>query len=90
MEIIVISVLSISTLVLGFTTWNLLRKTEKQEDIIMQYDEYIKEFNKQIELADERLKKIDEKDLFKSDDEIGWFFKQIKVIQNGISRFKIN
>ena len=90
MEIIVISVLTISTLVLGFTTWNLLRKTEKQEDIIMQYDEYIKEFNKQIELADERLKKIDEKDLFKSDDEIGWFFKQIKVIQNGISRFKIN
>ena len=90
MEIIVISVLSISTLVLGFTTWNLLRKTEKQEDIIMQYDEYIKEFNRQIELADERLKKIDEKDLFKSDDEIGWFFKQIKVIQNGISRFKIN
>ena len=90
MEIIVISVLSISTLVLVFTTWNLLRKTEKQEDIIMQYDEYIKEFNKQIELADERLKKIDEKDLFKSDDEIGWFFKQIKVIQNGISRFKIN
>tara|TARA_B100001778_G_scaffold334325_1_gene345290 strand:+ start:2911 stop:3183 length:273 start_codon:yes stop_codon:yes gene_type:complete len=90
MEIIVISVLSVSSLVLGFTTWNLLRKTEKQEDIIMQYDEYIKEFNKQIELADERLKKIDEKDLFKSDDEIGWFFKQIKVIQNGISRFKIN
>jgi len=90
MEIIVISVLSISTLVLGFTTWNLLRKTEKQEDIIMQYDEYIKEFNKQIELADERLKKIDEKDLFKSDDEIGWFFKQIKVIQDGITRFKIN
>ena len=89
MEIAII-ILSISTGIFGFTTWNLLRKTEKQEDVILQYDEYIKEFNKQIELADERLKKIDEKDLFKSDDEIGWFFKQIKVIQNGISRFKIN
>ena len=90
MEIIVISVLSVSTCVLGFTTWNLLRKTEKQEDIIIRYDEYIQEFNKQIENADKRIKKIDEKGTFKSDDEIGWFFKQIKVIQDGISRFKID
>ena len=89
MEIAII-ILSISSLTLGFTTWNLLRKTEKQEDIILQYDEYVSEFNKQIELADARIKKIDEKGTFKSDDEIGWFFKQIKVIQDGISRFKIN
>ncbi len=85
-----IIILVISVVVLGFTTWNLLRKTEKQEDIILQYNDYITEFNKQIDIADERLKKIDEKGTFKSDDEIGWFFKQIKVIQGGITRFKIN
>ena len=85
-----IIILGISVVVLGFTTWNLLRKTEKQEDIILQYNDYITEFNKQIDIADERLKKIDEKGTFKSDDEIGWFFKQIKVIQDGITRFKIN
>ena len=68
-----IIILGISVVVLGFTTWNLLRKTEKQEDIILQYDDYITEFNKQIEIADDRLKKIDEKGTFKSDDEIGWF-----------------
>ena len=85
-----IIILGISVVVLGFTTWNLLRKTEKQEDIILQYNNYITEFNKQIEIADDRLKKIDEKGTFKSDDEIGWFFKQIKVIQDGITRFKIN
>lgn len=73
MEIAII-ILSILTVVLSYTTWNLLRKIEKQEDIILQYDEYIKEFNKQIDIADERLKKVDEKGLFKSDDEIGWFF----------------
>ena len=89
MEIAII-ILSILVLVFLYTTWNLLRKIEKQEDIILQYDEYIKEFNKQIDIADERLKKVDEKGLFKSDDEIGWFFNQIKVIQDGISRFKIN
>ena len=89
-EIVIISVLSVSSVVLGFTTWNLLRKSEKQEDIIVNYDNYIREFNKQIDNADKRLKQIDEKGIFKSDDEIGWFFKQIKVIQDGISKFKID
>ena len=88
-EIVIISVLSVSSVVLGFTTWNLLRKSEKQEDIIVNYDNYIREFNKQIDNADKRLKQIDEKGIFKSDDEIGWFFKQIKVIQDGISKFKV-
>ena len=89
-EIVIISILSVSSVVLGFTTWNLLRKSEKQEDIIVNYDNYIREFNKQIDNADKRLKQIDEKGIFKSDDEIGWFFKQIKVIQDGISKFKVD
>ena len=88
MEIAII-ILSILVLVFLYTTWNLLRKAEKQEDIIAQYNDYITEFNKQIEFTNERLKKIDEKGTFKSDDEIGWFFEQIKVIQDGISKFKI-
>ena len=88
MEIAII-ILSILVLVFLYTTWNLLRKAEKQEDIIAQYNDYLTEFNKQIEFTDERLKKIDEKGTFKSDDEIGWFFEQIKVIQDGISKFKI-
>ena len=89
MEIAII-ILGIAVAVLGYATFNLLRKSEKYEDIIVQYDSYIAEFNKQIDIADARLKKIDEKGTFESDDEIGWFFGQIKVIQEGISRFKIN
>tara|TARA_R100000541_G_scaffold21269_2_gene31209 strand:- start:17460 stop:17762 length:303 start_codon:yes stop_codon:yes gene_type:complete len=88
MEIIIIIVLSITTPVLGYTTFNLLRKTEKLEDIIIDQTNYIDEFSKQLDIADERLAKIDEKGSFKSDDEIGWFFKQIKVIQESITRFK--
>jgi hypothetical protein len=84
-----IIILGILIVILSYTTYNLLKKNEKCEDIIVQYDNYISEFNKQINIADERLKKIDEKGIFESDDEIGWFFKQIKVIQKGISRFKI-
>jgi cell division protein FtsL len=89
MEIAII-ILSILVVTLGYTTFNLLRKIEKSEDIIIQYDSYISEFNKQIDIADERLKKIDEKGTFEADDEIGWFFNNIKVIQESLSRFKIN
>ncbi len=89
MEIYIIAALSFIILVLLYTTWNLLRKTERQEDIINQYNDYITQFNIQIKMSEERLKQVDEKGMFKSDDEIGWFFEQIKVIQDGISKFKI-
>tara|TARA_Y100001938_G_scaffold150460_1_gene241471 strand:- start:1807 stop:2088 length:282 start_codon:yes stop_codon:yes gene_type:complete len=87
-SIIIISILSVLTLILGYTTYNLLRKVEKSEDLIIKYDNYITEFSKQIEASDKRLNEIDMKGMFRSDDEIGWFFEQIKVLQNGISEFK--
>jgi len=85
---IIITILGISVVIFGYTTFNLLRKVEKSEDIIIRQSEYIEEFNKQINIADKRLKNIDAKGIFKSDDEIGWFFDQIKVIQKSITRFK--
>ena len=89
LEIITI-VLGILVVILGYTTFNLLRKAEKLEDLISKYSDFVKEFGNEIEAADKRLKQIDDKGLFTSDDEIGWFFEQIKVIQKSISRFKIN
>ena len=76
-EIIVISILGVLVVVLGFTTFNLLRKNEKQEDILASYITYLDQFSRIIELSDERLKKIDERGIFKSDDEIGFMYEQI-------------
>ena len=90
MEYVVIGFLSIGCITLGFTTFNLLRKVEKIEDVVIRYDRFISEFSKQLDNTDKRLKEIDEKGTFKSDDEIGWFFKQIKRLQNDVSRFKTN
>jgi hypothetical protein len=87
-SIIIISILSLLIIVLGYTTFNLLRKVETSEDVIIKYDRYITEFSKQLEASDKRLNEIDMKGMFKSDDEIGWFFEQIKVLQNGISNSK--
>lgn len=87
---IIIGILGLLVVVFGYTTFNLLRKNEKTEDIIIRQSQFIQEFSKQIDIADKRLQTIDEKGFFKSDDEIGWFFSQIKVIQKSISKFKID
>ena len=76
--------------ILGFTTFNLLRKIEKTEDIIINYDNFIEEYTKQLDIADKRLNKIDERGVFKSDDEVGWFFNNLKRLQNDLSKFKSN
>ena len=90
MEYIVIGILSLGCITLGFTTYNLLRKVEKIEDVVIRYDRFISEYSKQLENTEKRLSEIDEKGMFKSDDEIGWFFKQVKRLQSDVSRFKIN
>ena len=86
----IVIILCLLVVILGYTTFNLLRKNERAEDIVTQYNEYLTEFNKQIKFTGDRLKEIDAKGTFESDDEIGWFFTQIKNLQEGIERFRIN
>ena len=77
---IIIPVLSVLVVILGYTTFNLLRKNEQAEDIVVGYLIYLDKISKVIEAADAKLKKIDIKGSFESDDEIGFFFKQVKKI----------
>jgi hypothetical protein len=86
---ILITFLIIAVIILGYTTYNLLRKNEKQEDVLAAYLLYMDNLSKIIEHSDKRLKKIDTKGTFESDDEIGWFFEQIKVIQERLNNFKL-
>tara|TARA_R110000803_G_scaffold83927_1_gene150032 strand:+ start:2205 stop:2489 length:285 start_codon:yes stop_codon:yes gene_type:complete len=86
---IIISILSVIVVLLGFTTFNLMRKNEKQEDILVEYMKYLNKLTTAIEESDKRLQVIDEKGLFKSDDEIGWFFKEIQKLQMILNEFRI-
>ena len=86
---IIISVLSVLIIVLIFTTINLLRKNEKQEDILIEYLTYLDRLSRTIEASDKKLKEIDEKGTFKSDDEIGYFFTSIQQIQLILNDFKV-
>ena len=86
---IALIILGILVVVLGYTTINLLKKNEKMLEIIINQNSYITEFSKQLEISDKRLQDIDSKGVFKGDDEIGWIFDQIKVLQTALSRFKV-
>ena len=89
-QTIVISILGVLVVVLGFTTFNLLRKNEKQEDILAGYVTYLDQLSRIIEISDEKLKKIDERGIFKSDDEIGFMYEQIKELQRILSNFRVD
>jgi hypothetical protein len=86
---VLISILSVLVVILGYTTFNLLRKNEKAEDIIYSYREYMGRMNDVICEADKKLKEIDEQGIFKNDDEIGWFFEKVKLIQEIINQYKL-
>ena len=89
MEIILISILSALSIVLGFAVFNLMKKNEQQEDILVEYMKYLNKISKAIEVSDARLKKLDAQGRFKSDDEIGFFFKTVMIIQDLLNKFKI-
>ena len=88
-EIIALWVLGIMVVILGFTTFNLLKKNEIQEDILSSYLEYLNKISGIIEFSDKKLKEVDSKGTFESDDEVGFFFEQIKQIQDVLNQFKI-
>ncbi len=89
-ETIVISILGVLVVILGYTTFNLLRKNEKQEDILTGYVTYLDQLSRIIEISDAKLKKIDERGIFKNDDEIGFMFEQIKELQRILSNFRVD
>jgi hypothetical protein len=94
--ITLITVLFILIAVLSYIIYNLLRKNEKLEDITNEqikilggYMTYLNKLSEIISHSDKRIKEIDVKGSFESDDEIGFFFEQVKSIQEILNQFNI-
>ena len=82
MEIILVILLTLSIYLTFVAIRNLIKKNEVMEDFI----------NKQsdaIAACDTRLKQIDQKGVFYADDEIGWFFEEVKKIQEALNEFRM-
>jgi hypothetical protein len=86
---IIIIVLSLLVVFFGVATFNLMRKQEKSEDVLVSYMEYLDRLSRAIEISDKKLKELDRNGTFKSDDEVGFFFETIQQIQDILNDFKV-
>ena len=82
MEIILIILLTLSISISFVAIRNLIKKNEAMEDFINKQSEAIA-------ACDTRLKQIDQKGVFYADDEIGWFFEEVKKIQEALNEFRM-
>ena len=89
MTTIVISILAVSVVILGFTTYNLLKKNEKQEDILAGYLVYLDNLSRTIEVSEKKLKELDRGGVFEKDDEVGVIFQSILKIQEILNDFNL-
>ena len=87
--IIAIIILSVLVVVLGYTTFNLLRKNEKAEDAIISYQDYINGLGNTVEFINKRIEEIDSRGTFKSDDEVGFFFERLKMLNDMLKPYNV-
>ena len=94
--IIAIIILSVTVVILGFTTFNLLKKTEryedelaKRQDAIISYQDYINGLGSTIEFMNKRINEIDAKGTFSSDDEVGFFFDRLKLLNDMLKPYNV-
>ena len=79
---ITIGILLALLIVAGFALRNMIRKNEELEDFIAKQSEAIDQ-------CDRRLNQIDDKGSFVADDEIGWFFSEVRKIQEALNEFRL-
>ena len=82
MEIVLSIILTAVVTTSFFIIRNLIQKNEILEDFIAKQSEAIN-------MCDQRLKDIDNKNIFYADDEIGWFFQEVKKIQEALNEFTL-
>lgn len=96
MEFSTIIILFLIVVIISFIFFirNLLIKIEKYEDATESYNHEIDQrdefFNKVFEIinqSDKRIKELDDKGSFASDDEVGYFFSNLKSIQSYLNAY---
>ena len=82
LSIILLVVLTITITTSFFIIRNLVLKNEQLEDFISKQSDAIN-------ACDQRLKQLDDKNIFYADDEIGFFFKEVQKIQEALNEFTL-
>lgn len=85
--LLTIVILSVLTLTLGYTTYNLLRKNEAVEDVVEEQEALISEIAERIDGSMARMKEIDQLGSFEADDETGFIFKNMYEIISELENY---
>jgi hypothetical protein len=86
---IIVAILVVILIVSSYIIRNLLFKLEKFEDVVENQAQYITAVGDLIKDSNEKLKEVDSKGTFKSDDEVGYFFETLKQIQSNLDQFNV-
>ena len=76
-------------LILSYIIRNLLLKVEKYEDVTIDQTQYLQNISNLIGDSKKHLSKLDERGVFQSDDEVGYFFNQMKLVQKELDRYML-
>ena len=76
-------------LILSYIIRNLLIKVEKYEDVTIDQTQYLQNISNLIGDSKKHLSKLDERGVFQSDDEVGYFFNQMKLVQKELDRYML-
>lgn len=87
--LVTIIILTILIVVLGVAVRNLLVKVEKYEDVTVDQTKYLQSISKLIAESQAHLKSMDERGILAADDEIGYFFEQMKKVQLELDRYML-
>lgn len=73
--------------IVAILAYLLIRKVRNLEKVVIEQQQYLDTISIVIDQADERIKELDANGMFQSDDEIGFFFENIKEIQTVLNDF---
>lgn len=86
---IVIGVLVVLSGILSYIIYNLLRKVEKYEVVVLDQVEYLQNISTTLAASKKHLQSLDENGVFQSDDEVGEFFNNMKTVQEELNRYML-
>ena len=86
---IIIGVLVALLLLISYINYNLLRQVEKYEDITQDQTGYLQRISNTIRDSQKYLTDLDEKGVFQGDDEVGYFFNNMKEVQKELNTYML-
>ena len=76
-------------IILSYIIFNLLRKVENYEDVTEQQAQYMVNISNLLVESQKHLNNLEERGVFKSDDEVGYFFENLKLIQKELDNYQL-